>query len=327
MVSDNNFCTDTSIVTMSKIYPHIDSVLGIPESCEPGYDGKIFIQTSNSPLIQKYSLDKVNWVDSSSFLNYPKGNYNVYVINSQGCIDSAQVSIPFTNDLKIKDFSFISLICYGDNSGSLILPIDSNQYVLQPSVPNYSNLSAGIYTLTAYTPRGCSGDTIFQVSEPPLLTLNTNTLNNTYGDCHGEVQITAQGGTPPYSFQAEPANFAAISDSGLLNYLCNTNYTISVIDKHGCKQMQQVFIPYQDLDGDDFTIYPNPSQKEINFLFSRTVDVVISISDISGRVIDQDIYLERTKISIPVSHYSDGIYFVTLNFDGQKFIRKIQVQH
>jgi hypothetical protein len=189
------------------------------------------------------------------------------------------------------------------------------------------NLPLGTYTLTASDASGCTGSKVVQIFAAAPLTLQTNILNNTYGDCHGEVQISAEGGTPPYLFQAEPANFATISDSGLLKYLCNTDYTISVTDKHGCIQSQHVFIPYKDLDGDDFSIYPNPSNKEFNFLFSRSVDVIITISDLSGRIMDHGIYNEQNKISIPVSHYSDGIYFVTLNFDGQKFVRKIEVLH
>ena len=334
-VTDENYCSDSINFEIKDTIPDFfDTIKSVPTSCYQ-VDGAIWISLiPNSPYLATYfSLNNIDWITLPYFEYIDQGIYTVYAKTEDGCIDTSTVKVGFKNNLQLENLQLETEQCTGTNDGAILLPENDFIYSIEPNfnvdhenriIPN---LPLGTYTLTASDARGCTGSKIVQISAAAPLTLQTNILNSTYGDCHGEVQITAQGGTPPYSFQAEPANFATTSDSGLLNYLCNTNYTISVIDKHGCQQTQQIFIPYQDLDGDDFTIYPNPSQKEINFLFSRTVDVVISISDISGRVIDHDIYLERTKISIPVSHYSDGIYFVTLNFDGQKFIRKIQVQH
>lgn len=335
VISDAKQCKDSIQFVVTDTIPNfIDTIKTVPTSCHKA-DGLIWI-TLKSGLpykLDSIALDNLGWTRNYYFEYIDYGTHTIYIKTIDGCIDSATTYVGFKNNLQVVDLNLETERCAGTDDGKIILPVNDFTYSIEPYHPvNYQNrvienLPVGHYTLTATDARGCSGATVVSIAKASPLELSTQLLYSTYGDCHGEVQITAQGGTPPYSFQVEPANFATISDSGLLNYLCNTNYTISVIDKHGCQQMQQVFIPYQDLDGDDFTIYPNPSQKEINFLFSRTIDVVISISDISGRVIDHDIYLERTKISIPVSHYSDGIYFVTLNFDGQKFIRKIQVQH
>jgi hypothetical protein len=335
VVSDAYNCKDSLEVEIIDVKPVvIDSVATVPSSCYKK-DGLIWIYPiKNFPYSFKgYSIDKINWQGINYFENVNHGIYTVYAKIHDGCIDSTTATVGFKNNLQLENLQFETEQCTGTNDGAILLPDNDFMYSIEPNfnvdhenriIPN---LPLGTYTLTASDASGCTGSKVVEILAAAPLTLQTKILNNTYGDCHGEVQIIAEGGTPPYTFQAEPSNFAVVSDSGKLNYLCNTDYSITVTDKHGCQQTQQIFIPYQDLDGDDFSIFPNPANNELNFLFSRVIDVVITLTDVSGRTIEQHILNDQTKISLPLTRYESGIYFVTLRFDDQQFIRKIQIQH
>jgi hypothetical protein len=335
VVSDDYNCKDSLEVEIIDVKPVvIDSVATVPSSCYKK-DGLIWIYPrQNFPYSFKgYSIDNINWQGDHYFEYVDHGIYTIYAKIHDGCIDSTTATVGFKNNLQLENLQFETEKCTGTNDGAILLPENDLIYSIEPhfNVDHENriipNLPLGTYTLTASDTRGCTGSKIIEISAASPLTLQTNIIHNTYGDCHGEVQVTAQGGTPPYNFLAEPSNFVNISDSGTLHYLCNTQYEVMVRDKHGCEQRQQIFIPYQDLDGDDFAIYPNPAQNEFNFIFSRNVDVVLTLSDISGRVLYDQVYIEKNKVSLPVSHLSNGVYFVTLNFDGQKFVRKLEVRH
>jgi hypothetical protein len=335
VISDANNCVDSLNFTISDTIPNfIEKIETASTSCNLA-DGKIWITLKQGlPYqIELISIDKFFWSNKTFFEQIDHGTYTIYAKTVDGCIDSATTYVGFKNNLQVVDLNLETERCAGTDDGKIILPSNDFIYSIEPYYPVdhqnrvIDNLPVGQYTLTATDVRGCSGATLVSISAASPLTLQTNIIHNTYGDCHGEVQVTAQGGTPPYNFLAEPSNFVNISDSGTLHYLCNTQYEVMVRDKHGCEQRQQIFIPYQDLDGDDFAIYPNPAQNEFNFIFSRNVDVVLTLSDISGRVLYDQVYIEKNKVSLPVSHLSNGVYFVTLNFDGQKFVRKLEVRH
>lgn len=334
-VVDAYQCKDSLTIVINDTIPDfIDTILTGPTSCIEA-DGSlwVYLKQNNPYNVNSFSLNSIDWTSQHYFEYLNSGKYNVFTKTIDGCIDSTTATVGFKNNLQLENLQFETEQCTGTNDGAILLPDNDFIYSIEPNfnvdhenriIPN---LPLGTYTLTASDSRGCTGSKVVEILAAAPLVLQTKILNNTYGDCHGEVQIIAEGGTPPYTFQAEPSNFAVVSDSGKLNYLCNTDYSITVTDKLGCQQTQQIFIPYQDLDGDDFSIFPNPANNELNFLFSRIVDVVITLTDVSGRTIEQHILNDQTKISLPLTRYESGIYFLTLRFDDQQFIRKIQIQH
>lgn len=221
----------------------------------------------------------------------------------------------------------------GANDGRIILPKNNWHFSILPlheiDFTNriISNLPFGTYTVTAIDAQGCSGTTMVYINKANALQFSLELIKTTYGDCHGEIQMTASGGIPPYTYHAEPSNFAILSDSGKLLGLCNTTYDVIVTDSVGCQQMQQIFIPYKALENQDFYIYPNPSSQLFQFVFARNVDVVITLTDLAGRTVLSNIYTNKNKINLPIQHLASGIYLATLNLDDQKFIRKLEVKH
>lgn len=75
------------------------------------------------------------------------------------------------------------------------------------------------------------------------------------------------------------------------------------------------------------TIYPNPAQKEFTLKFDNRQNGQVRVVDVSGRVvIERELKSIQTAI-LDVSHLQTGIYFVEIESEGKRTIKKLQVAH
>ena len=125
--------------------------------------------------------------------------------------------------------------CNGFDNGSAILTITggTEPYDINGAL---ENLSAGIDSLTITDAQGCVLDTTFQVGEPDLLEITNIDITNVTcnGESDGFVDITLNGGTPPYQFLDPTSGLAA------------GTYTINMIDAQECAINTEVIIQEPD---------------------------------------------------------------------------------
>ena len=78
------------------------------------------------------------------------------------------------------------------------------------------------------------------------------------------------------------------------------------------------------IDNDYITlskIYPNPPSSHINFdyTFKKEVSVSIGIYNLVGRLLKKyELATDLRKITIPVYYLEEGIYFSTIEINGEK---------
>ena len=75
--------------------------------------------------------------------------------------------------------------------------------------------------------------------------------------------------------------------------------------------------------GKDFFMYPNPAENVVNITNTSYVIDQISISDLSGKLIYQE---KAISNSIDVSHFSKGVYIVTLHSDNDTYNQMLMVK-
>ena len=81
------------------------------------------------------------------------------------------------------------------------------------------------------------------------------------------------------------------------------------------------------------TLYPNPSSEIVNLSFdftnSEDDNYVVRIHNAFGKSVDLGLFskLNISNKSIDVSHYQDGIYFITIESENEYAISKFMVQH
>lgn len=131
--------------------------------------------------------------------------YTVYVLDSHNCVSNfatteVTVSPEYRLNLTVNNNS-----CYQSCDGSAQLQIQGG---LQPlyfswnsAGPTINELCAGLYTVTITDRIGCRADTMFVVSQPPLLQLSVETHGaNCWYSNNGTATAVVIGGTPPYNY-------------------------------------------------------------------------------------------------------------------------------
>ena len=92
---------------------------------------------------------------------------------------------------------------------------------------NLAWLPAGVYRLTATDANGCRATRPFQLNDPPPLTLEVVTRNNTV--CAADAEMIPEGGTPPYAyFWSNGAQTREVQD------ISAGVYVAQVRDANGC---------------------------------------------------------------------------------------------
>ncbi len=81
----------------------------------------------------------------------------------------------------------------------------------------------------------------------------------------------------------------------------------------------------------DVKIYPNPADNQLNisFVVKDNVDLEISLSDISGRTIMQDIYSASQGVNLvklDINNISRGVYLLNIGDENSSLIYKVVVK-
>ena len=174
------------------------------------------------------------------------GINNFRVTDENGCIFDSTYSInvpaPFFSNISTVDAQ-----CNGVCDGYAISePVGGNggPYTwdwtdLGATTDSVGNLCAGTYAVSVFDNAGCRIDTIITISEPPAfninLVLDVDLLCNNV--CTGELEVSAENGTPPFSFQwyfSGTNNPVPGQNTAHATGLCAGDYYVVVTDGSGC---------------------------------------------------------------------------------------------
>ncbi len=236
-------------------------------------DGAIEVCESNNPINLYDSLDLVNgnigsWTGPSATTggylgtfdpaSLASGLYTYTAVGAGACPDSiATLTVlvnPAPSPSTIVDVPFCD--------GGTISLVDANLYDSwiwsTTETTEIINVSAnGNYSVTVTDSIGCNGATNAIVTLPPS-DVNVTLIPipvACFGDSSGEINLTATGGTLPYSY--EWSNGSVSEDP---NNLATGNYSVTVTDDHNCQTLAQAEILQPDelqiiLSGTDLTCH------------------------------------------------------------------------
>ncbi|MFH2094890.1 MAG: hypothetical protein ABIJ16_04245, partial [Bacteroidota bacterium] len=240
-VTDYYTCTATANYTITQpLQPGID-ITQDSLDCFNDSDGSVSASAWGGTAPYSYLWSTGSY--DSTLTGLSQGLYYLTVTDSGGCSfeDSTEVTSPpeimisfVTNDASC-----------GNNDGSASvtvsggLPPYTYYWSSGDTIPNLSNLGAGIYMIEVTDEGNCTNNDYIAISDSdgPVVTVDNVTDVSCHNGNDGSADISISGGSAPYSFEW------STGDTGEdISGLPAGSYSIEVTDNNGCFGMESIII-------------------------------------------------------------------------------------
>ena len=246
-VTDIKGCSATGSYTVTNVSGPTASISSFSHvTCYDACNGIATGLASNGtpPYIYSWS----NGQNSQTTTNLCPGTYVFSVTDAAGCVATANVTITQPPVLQVQSITSINPSCNGSCNGSASIVVVGGtppyNYLwtggvpfggLNPNSPTTTGLCNGMLTVTVTDANGCTILASTGVVEPSLLSLiSFSTPVLCAGQNTGSAGVSANGGTPPYTYQWS-ANTGGQTTAVATNLGAGT-YTVTVTDSRGCTE-------------------------------------------------------------------------------------------
>ncbi len=255
LVTNGNGCISLDTATVIEPQPIVANLSTTPASCAGACDGVANVGPTGGVPHYSYSWDPLPPVGQGTAQagGLCAGTWSITITDSVGC--SITVDALILEPQPVTATALITPItCHGTCDGSIELTTtggDGNYGYLWVPDPGAgqgtataSGLCPGSWTVTITDGHGCDTTYVFDIVDPPQLTVEITTVDNLcFGACIGEAHALITGGADPYiiNWLDNSSGLIQQGDTFLLN-LCAGNYILSVSDQNGCSIGTPFFI-------------------------------------------------------------------------------------
>ena len=279
VVTDANGCEITQQVEITEpdelvVSGTVSDFNGFGISCNGADDGSIDLSVTGGTANYTYSWSTnngvLNNVNSPNQSGLSPGTYNVTVTDANGCSDSESFTITEPDELSlsasIPETNGFEISCNGANDGSIDTTVSggTSNYTYSWTGPNgftssaadLSNLSPGVYSLTATDTNGCSIAQTYTLTQPDAISISGVISNyNGFGvsaknASNGSINATVVGGYldngSNYVYSWTGPNGFTSNNEDISNLSAGT-YNLTVTDDNDCTKTIQFVITEPDL--------------------------------------------------------------------------------
>jgi gliding motility-associated-like protein len=209
-------------------------------TCKDDNTGAATVKVEGSNAPYKYSWEPGDYKESS-ISRLKSGQYEVTVTAANGAVSKGLANIK-ENDINIVT-SIVNPFCYKDKTANINIDVKGGVSPYEYSIDNgitfsgtpvFKDLYAGIYNVMVKDAFNCVvkvPDVI--INQPDLLQLTAEKVKSiSCSDLqYGQIALTANGGTPPYTYSIPGYKFQKDS---VLQQLEAGHYQYRVTDSHDC---------------------------------------------------------------------------------------------
>jgi hypothetical protein len=204
-------------------------------SCFGLSNGNIGAVTSNggTPPFQ-YSWS--NGVLTQNLNNQAAGTFTVTATDALGCTQTATATIAQKPAVVVTAVNIVKPTCANYSNGAILVNANGGNggfsYAWNSGVMNnaQSNLSAGIYTVTATDQNGCTGFLSVPLNDPPPISLSFTPVDPLcFGDNTGSITASVTGGNGGFQYLWSNGQTTPIALS-----VGTGTYTVTVTDNNVC---------------------------------------------------------------------------------------------
>jgi len=240
--SASNFNPNANVDDCTCIYDcalNIDEINYGAPNCVINNDAQLEVSISGGQGLVYFYLNDENPVVVNLFSNLSEGDYELIVIDDQGCSDTLDFDI--SPGLTISAALESNVLCNGDANGSIsanstgINTIFSlNEDLSNPNFDGvFNGLEEGTYTVYAQSENGCQGAANpITITAPAPLTAGFTEISDQSCEVGsvGAINATATNGTPPYTYSLDGVSWQSSNvleaDAG--------DYLVFVQDANNC---------------------------------------------------------------------------------------------
>jgi hypothetical protein len=243
-VIDINGCITVTTGLVNNISGPLASIASATNATCSQADGALCAITTGGVAPYNYS-----WSNGATTLcntNIPVGVYSFSVTDAAGCISSVVGQVNNIGGPTVSITNQTNVTCFGLCDGSAITSVTAGtapytySWSNGSTIPNATNLCAGLYSVSITDFFGCIGTASLNISQPQPLSIAITAANNTcFGTCNGTASVVAMGGTPGYAFVW---NTAPSQSGQTINNICLGNWSCVVTDMNGCSGTASVNI-------------------------------------------------------------------------------------
>lgn len=231
-VTDSTGCTDSAQINISQPAALNLSSVVTNTSCSNSLDGSIDLTVTGG--VSPYSYNWINGPGTQDQNNIGPGSYKVIVTDANGCVDSLTSVVSSAAPWNVSS-TITDALCNGGNGSvnvtvSGATPPYTYSWSNGVTTQNLSGVPAGTYNLNITDNVGCTFTLSATVSEPAAINVTSLVTNvSCTGGSTGAIDITAVGGTAPYTY-----SWSTGATSEDLTGLTAGTYTVTVTDANSC---------------------------------------------------------------------------------------------
>ncbi|MCO6499412.1 MAG: gliding motility-associated C-terminal domain-containing protein [Vicingus serpentipes] len=245
-VTDANGCSAVVDTTITEPPLLNGNIIGTNPICFGGSTGSVSMNPVGGVPPYTYLWAIPGNPTTASVNNLTAGTYTVTVTDANGCNINRSVTLnnPPTVTTTIAK---TNALCQGSCDGVAVAIVGNGQapytYTwndpLNQTRDTAKFLCAGTYTVNIVDNNGCTSQAVTTINEPTQLVSNISSKGNLvcYQECIGFAQVTASGGTAPYSYSWSNGDTVTTATN-----LCAGTYTSTVTDANGCTSIINVII-------------------------------------------------------------------------------------